>query len=105
MSQLVKHPTSAQITISQLVGSSPASRLSAVSTEPTMAPLSPSVCPSPDHVGSLSPFSQNKQTLKKKVVSILPDNMDPLCNEFYSLVNAADIDAIHLANLFPNIYF
>ena len=31
--------------------------------------------------------------------------MDHLCNEFYSLVNAADIDALHLANLFPNIYF
>ena len=45
MAQLVKRPTSAQVTISQFVGSSPASGsvLTAQSLEPALDPESPSL--------------------------------------------------------------
>ena len=44
MAQLVKHPTSAQVMISQLVGSSPA--LGSVLTGQSLEPASDSVSPS-----------------------------------------------------------
>ena len=56
VAQLVKHLTSAQVTISWSVSSSPASgsALTARSLEPASDPVSPSLCPSPAHAVSLS---------------------------------------------------
>ena len=56
VAQLVKRPTSAQVTISQLVSSSPASGsvLTAQSLEPVSDSVSPSLSPSPVHALSLS---------------------------------------------------
>ena len=46
--------TSAQVMISWFVGSGPAVRLNAISTEPAWDPLSPSLCPSSVHALSFS---------------------------------------------------
>ena len=58
MAQSVKCPTSAQVMISQIVGSSPAlvSVLTAWSLQPGLDSVFPSLCPSPAcaHVLSLS---------------------------------------------------
>ena len=64
VAQSVKHLTSAQVMISQFVGSSPASDsvLTAQSLERASASVSPSLCPSAAHA---LPF-KNKETLKKK---------------------------------------
>ena len=65
MAQLVKHLTSAQVTISQFVGLSPASGsvLTAGSPEPALDSVSPSLCSSPARALPL-PLYQNK-SLKK----------------------------------------
>ena len=56
VTQSVKHLTSAQVTISQYVGSSPASgsMLTARSPEPASDSVSPSLRPSPTHALFLS---------------------------------------------------
>ena len=56
MAQSVKGPTSAQVMISQLMGSSltSGSVLTAQSLEPASDSVSVSLCPSPTHVYSLS---------------------------------------------------
>ena len=62
MAQLVELPTSAQVVISQLMGSSPTSGsvLTAQSLEPASDSVSPSLCPSPIHALSLSLSKMNK---------------------------------------------
>ena len=55
VAQSVEHLASAQVTISQFVGSSPASGL-----EPASNSVSPSVCSSPAHALSLSLSFKNK---------------------------------------------
>ena len=75
VAQLVGRPTSAQVTILQFVGSSPAlgSVLTAQSLEPASDSVSPSISPPLTHSLSfslslsLSLSLKNKQTLKKKV--------------------------------------
>ena len=66
MVPLVEHLTSAQVMISQFVGSSPAlgSVLTAQSLEPASDSVSPSLCPSPTCTlcVSLSLSKINKQT-------------------------------------------
>ena len=54
--QSVERPTSAQVMISQFVGSSPVSGsvLTAHSLEPALDSVSPSLCPSPMHTPCLS---------------------------------------------------
>ena len=61
VAQLVKRPTSAQVTISQFVGSSPAltSMLPAQSLEPALDSVSPSLSAPPPFMLCLS-LSQNK---------------------------------------------
>ena len=56
MAQSVERPTSAQVVISKLVSSSPTSGsvLTARSLEPASESASPSLCPFPAHVLSLS---------------------------------------------------
>ena len=63
----VKRPTSAQVTISRSVSSSPVSGsvLTARSLEPASESVSPSLCPSPARALFLSLSLKNKQTLKK----------------------------------------
>ena len=65
VAQWIERPTSAQVMISQVVGSSPVlgSVLSAQSLEPASDSVSPSLCPSPAHTLSLS--VKNKQIFKK----------------------------------------
>ena len=65
--QLVERPTSAQVTISQFVGLSPASG-SVLTVQSWLQILSPSLCPSAAHTLSLLSVSlslKNKSTLKK----------------------------------------
>ena len=72
MAQGVKRPTSAQVTISRFVGSSPAlgSVLTAQSLEPASDSVSPPpLCPFPAHAVSLSVSKINKH--KKNVYLIL----------------------------------
>ena len=66
MAQSVDRPTSALVTISRSVSSSPqpGSGLMAQSLEPVSDSVSPSLCPSPVHALSLSVSKINK-TLKK----------------------------------------
>ena len=56
MAQTIKRPTSAQVMISQIMGSSPVSgsALTAQSLEPASDSVSPSLCLSPAHALSLS---------------------------------------------------
>ena len=60
VAQVVEHPTSAQVMISRLTSSSPASGcvLIAQSLEPASDSVSPSLCPSPTRVLSLSASQQ-----------------------------------------------
>ena len=70
VAQSVKRPTSAQVTISWSVSSSPAlgSGLMAQSLEPASDSVSLSLCPSPIHALSLSVSKINvKKKLKKKL--------------------------------------
>ena len=62
VAQSVKRPTSAQVTISQFVSSSPASGsvLTAQSLEPASDSVSLSLCPFPAHAVSLSVPKINK---------------------------------------------
>ena len=62
MAQSVRHPTSAQVTISRFVGSSPASGsvLTAQSLEPAADSDSPSLCPSSTHALTHSLSLKNK---------------------------------------------
>ena len=62
MVQSVKRPTSAQVTISQSVGSSPTSGsgLAARSLESASDSVSPSLCPSPSRTVSHSLSVKNK---------------------------------------------
>ena len=67
MARSVEHPTPAQVMISQLVSSSPAS--GSVLTAQSLEPASDSVSLSPSaptHSHSASVSLKNKQTLKKK---------------------------------------
>ena len=69
VAQWVEPPTSAQVTISRFVGSSPAS--GSVLTAPSLEPASDSVvslsrCPSPAHALSLSVSKINRQIKKEK---------------------------------------
>ena len=72
MAQSVKHPTLAQVMISQFAGSSPASGsvLTAQSLEPASDSVSPSfsLCPSPTHALSLSVSKINETFLKVKKI-------------------------------------
>ena len=60
MAQLVRHPTSAPVTISRLVGLSPASGsvLTAQSLEPALDSVSPSLSALPPLVLSLSKINE-----------------------------------------------
>ena len=73
VAQWVQHPTSAQVTISWFVGSSPALGLvlTAQSLEPASdsVSLSVSLCPSSAHALSLSFSFKNKQ--KKKIRALV----------------------------------
>ena len=62
MAQSVRHPTSAQVMISQSVSSSPASGsvLTAQSLEPVSDSVSPSLCSSPIHALPVSVSKINK---------------------------------------------
>ena len=61
MAQLVKCPTLAQVMILWFVSSKPHMGLSAVSVEPSLDSLSPSLCPSPLALSiSLSKINNNK---------------------------------------------
>ena len=53
MAQVVKHLPSAQVTISLFVEFEPHVGFSAVSVEPALDPLPPSLCPSPACMHSL----------------------------------------------------
>ena len=68
MVQWVKRPTSAQVIISSLVGSSPASGsvLTVQSLEPASDSVSPSLCPSPTNAVSLSLSLSLPLSLKNK---------------------------------------
>ena len=68
VAQSVKHPTSAQVMISQLVGSSPASGsvLTAQSLEPASDSVSPSLSMPLPHSRSVSLFLE-KINIKKKI--------------------------------------
>ena len=63
VAQSVKRPTSAQVTVSPSVSSSPTSGsvLTARSLEPALNSVSPSLCPSPVHALSLSVSKINKR--------------------------------------------
>ena len=67
VAQSVERPTSAQVMISQSMGSSPASGsvLTAQSLEPVSDSVSPSLRPSPVHALSLSVPKINKNVNKK----------------------------------------
>ena len=67
VAQSVERPTSAQVMISQSMGSSPASGsvLTAQSLEPVSDSVSPSLRPSPVHALSLSAPKINKNVNKK----------------------------------------
>ena len=68
MAQSVKHPTSAQVMVSQLVGSSPASAsvLTAQSLVPASDSVSPSLSAPPLLTFCLSLKNKKKKKLKKK---------------------------------------
>ena len=74
VAQLVKHPTSAQVMISQFMSSSPTlgSVQTAQSLEPALDSVSPSLCSFPAHARSLSLSLslRNKETQKKKLKKI-----------------------------------
>ena len=68
MAQSVKCLTSAQVMISQFMGSSPTSGsvLTAQCLEPDSDFVSPSLCPSPTHALSLSKINVKLFLIKKK---------------------------------------
>ena len=68
MAQSVKHPTSARVMIPWLVSSSPVWG-SALTTEPALDSVSPSLYPSPAHTLSLKKTNIKKKKKKKEMLS------------------------------------